>query len=87
MTMVLSLLLLSLSCKKDPDDLPQKYMMYSLLCPGGIRSCYAACGNRWDLNTNGNIDPVEQVDYDSCTGKCDTNCDTSFLLMLLNGNE
>lgn len=75
-------LLILFGCKKDPDTLPEKLMLYTALCPSGIRACYTQCGSRWDTNKNGTIDPAELIDFNSCTGICDVHCDTSFLYLL-----
>ncbi|MDH5655387.1 MAG: hypothetical protein OEZ34_05735 [Spirochaetia bacterium] len=72
---------LFLSCRKDPDPLPQKISLYLLLCPTGKTGCYGNCGSVYDTSGNGIIDPVELPAFQSCTSQCDVNCDTSFLYL------
>lgn len=74
---------LAVSCEEDESELPQKIVIYKLLCPNGVTACYQACEA-----SVGNGDNIVQVDekeaYDSCASTCDVNCDTSFLYMMVN---
>ncbi len=81
--LVAALVSVSAACAKDPDPLGPALIKYSLLCPSGKNACYANCGTRYDINGNGMIDASELPEFNSCTGTCNSLCDTTAILLAL----
>lgn len=78
-----ALVTVSASCAKDPDSLGPALIKYSLLCPSGKNACYGNCGSNYDTNRNGMIDASELPEFNSCTGTCNSLCDTTAILLAL----
>lgn len=77
---LVAILLVSVACKKDESDFPEKLATYQLLCPSGIDGCYNDCGTSSGVSSGG-ATGEELRAFNTCAAQCEVLCDTSFLLL------